>query len=129
MSNRKIEIMDTTLRDGEQTSGVSFSAPEKLTIAKLLLEELHVDRIEVASARVSDGEFDDTQMVEAVLKNYNGTAEERGRLQGGIRIPTAPGEPLPVTPVHTISLGSHAGSWRMKLIAEQNNGIYTVDED
>ena len=49
--------MDTTLRDGEQTSGVSFSSPEKLTIAKLLLEELHVDRIEIASARVSEGEF------------------------------------------------------------------------
>jgi D-citramalate synthase len=31
--------MDTTLR-GEQTSGVSFSAAEKLTIAQLLLEEL-----------------------------------------------------------------------------------------
>ena len=57
MAHRKLEIMDTTLRDGEQTSGVSFSAPEKLTIAKLLLEELQVDRIEVASARVSDGEF------------------------------------------------------------------------
>ena len=55
---RKIEIMDTTLRDGEQTSGVSFSASEKLTLAKLLLEELNVDRIEVASARVSKGEFD-----------------------------------------------------------------------
>ena len=54
---RKIEIMDTTLRDGEQTSGVSFSSSEKLTIAKLLLEELNVDRIEVASAKVSDGEF------------------------------------------------------------------------
>lgn len=49
--------MDTTLRDGEQTSGVSFSASEKLTIAKLLLEELQVDRIEIASARVSEGEF------------------------------------------------------------------------
>ena len=49
--------MDTTLRDGEQTSGVSFSAAEKLTISKLLLEELHVDRIEIASARVSEGEF------------------------------------------------------------------------
>ena len=49
--------MDTTLRDGEQTSGVSFSASEKLTLAKLLLEELKVDRIEVASARVSDGEL------------------------------------------------------------------------
>ncbi|ULC58216.1 2-isopropylmalate synthase [Flaviramulus sp. BrNp1-15] len=57
MALRRIEIMDTTLRDGEQTSGVSFSASEKLTIAKLLLEELKVDRIEIASARVSEGEF------------------------------------------------------------------------
>ena len=57
MAVKKIEIMDTTLRDGEQTSGVSFSASEKLTIAKLLLEELKVDRIEIASARVSEGEF------------------------------------------------------------------------
>src|SRR6056300_1045146 len=53
---RPIEIMDTTLRDGEQTSGVSFTAAEKLTLAQLLLEELQVDRIEIASARVSKGE-------------------------------------------------------------------------
>ena len=56
-SIRKIEIMDTTLRDGEQTSSVSFSASEKLTIAQLLLTEVKVDRIEIASARVSEGEF------------------------------------------------------------------------
>jgi len=56
-NSRKIEIMDTTLRDGEQTNGVSFSASEKLTISKLLLEELKVDRIEIASTRVSEGEF------------------------------------------------------------------------
>lgn len=49
--------MDTTLRDGEQTCGVSFSALEKLTIAQLLLTEVKVDRIEIASARVSEGEF------------------------------------------------------------------------
>ena len=57
--------MDTTLRDGEQTSGVSFTAPEKLTLAKLLLEELQVDRIEVASARVSEGEFESVRQITA----------------------------------------------------------------
>ena len=56
-NKRHIEIMDTTLRDGEQTSGVSFTASEKLTIAQLLLTEVKVDRIEIASARVSEGEF------------------------------------------------------------------------
>ncbi|WP_194777027.1 alpha-isopropylmalate synthase regulatory domain-containing protein [Pararhodonellum marinum] len=55
---RILEIMDTTLRDGEQTSGVAFLPSEKLQIAKLLLEELKVDRIEVASARVSEGELE-----------------------------------------------------------------------
>jgi (R)-citramalate synthase len=54
---RRIEVMDTTLRDGEQTTGVSFNNAEKLAIAQLLLEEIKVDRIEIASARVSEGEF------------------------------------------------------------------------
>ena len=53
---RQVGILDTTLRDGEQTHGVSFSPAEKLNIAKALLEQLRVDRIEVASARVSEGE-------------------------------------------------------------------------
>jgi len=52
-----VSIMDTTLRDGEQTSGVSFSDMEKLSVARILLEDVKVDRIEIASARVSDGEF------------------------------------------------------------------------
>lgn len=58
MKDMYIEIMDTTLRDGEQTSGVSYTATEKLNIAKMLLEEVKVDRIEIASARISDGEYD-----------------------------------------------------------------------
>ena len=53
---RTIEIMDTTLRDGEQTRGASLSAEEKLTIAQLLLDGVRADRIEVASAKVSEGE-------------------------------------------------------------------------
>jgi D-citramalate synthase len=59
----QIEIMDTTLRDGEQTSGVSFVPHEKLMIARLLLEELKVDRVEVGSARVSDGEYEAVEMI------------------------------------------------------------------
>ena len=55
--------MDTTLRDGEQTSGVSFVPHEKLMIARQLLEELKVDRVEVASARVSDGEREAVKMI------------------------------------------------------------------
>ena len=55
---KRIELMDTTLRDGEQTNGVSFVPHEKLSIARMLLRELNVDRIEVASARVSEGEKD-----------------------------------------------------------------------
>ena len=53
---RHIRLLDTTLRDGEQTQGVSFSANEKLNIARALLQSLRVDRIEVASACVSEGE-------------------------------------------------------------------------
>ena len=60
---RSLEIMDTTLRDGEQTSGVSYSPKEKLTIAKLLLDELKIDRIEVASARVSKGELNSVKQI------------------------------------------------------------------
>lgn len=55
-TNEIIEILDTTLRDGEQTPGISFKPEEKLQIAKTLLEKLRVDRIEIASARVSEGE-------------------------------------------------------------------------
>ena len=61
--NEFITIMDTTLRDGEQTTGVSFSSSEKLNIAKLLLDEVNVDRIEIASARVSEGEFKGSRKV------------------------------------------------------------------
>ena len=68
-----IEIMDTTLRDGEQTSGVSFSSTEKLSIAHLLLVDLGVNRIEVASARVSEGEF-------ATVKRIAKWADSIGKL-------------------------------------------------
>ncbi len=71
--SKHIEIMDTTLRDGEQTSGVSYSPKEKLTIAKLLLDDLKIDRIEVASARVSEGELNS-------VKEISSWAEKNSRI-------------------------------------------------
>lgn len=72
--------MDTTLRDGEQTSGVSFMPLEKLQIAKLLLDELKVDRIEVASARVSEGEMEGVKRITqwAAEKGYLDRVEVLG---------------------------------------------------
>lgn len=80
--------MDTTLRDGEQTSGVSFSASEKLTLAKLLLEELKVDRIEVASARVSEGELQAVQQITEWAKahNYLDKVEVLTFVDGGVSL-------------------------------------------
>jgi (R)-citramalate synthase len=63
--------MDTTLRDGEQTQGVSFTPAEKVSIAKALLQSLRVDRIEVASARVSQGEKE-------AVKSINDWANHEG---------------------------------------------------
>jgi len=57
--------MDTTLRDGEQTQGVSFPGDEKLLLAQRLLAKVRVDRIEVASCRVSPGE---QKSLEAIMK-------------------------------------------------------------
>ena len=98
MTKRYLEIMDTTLRDGEQTSGVSFSASEKLQIAQLLLQDVKVDRIEVASARVSDGEFSAVQKITdwakkagfidkiEVLTFVDGEASINWMLQSGAKV-------------------------------------------
>lgn len=81
----KISLMDTTLRDGEQTSGVTFTASEKLKIARLLLDDLKVDRIEIASARVSDGEFKGASLIFewAKSRGYLDRIEVLGFVDGG----------------------------------------------
>lgn len=75
-----IEIMDTTLRDGEQMNSVSYTSEEKLTISRILLEEVGVDRIEVASARVSEGEQRSVEMILnwAAAKGYADRIEMLG---------------------------------------------------
>lgn len=84
----RVEIMDTTLRDGEQTQGVSYSPVEKLHIAKLLLKEVKVDRIEVASARVSKGEFEALCKITewARHNNFHRKVEVLGFVDGDISL-------------------------------------------
>lgn len=81
----EIEIMDTTLRDGEQTSGVSFTPTEKLSIARNLLSELNIPRIEIGTARVSSGEFDSTKAIckWAEKEGYINSLEILGFIDGG----------------------------------------------
>ena len=88
MTPEKVLILDTTLRDGEQTAGVSFNADEKLTLAKILLEELKVNRIEVCSARVSEGEFHMLSRLcsWAGTRGYIDRVEALGFVDGGLSI-------------------------------------------
>lgn len=83
-----ITILDTTLRDGEQTAGVSFNVNEKVAIASLLLGELGVDRIEVASARVSQGEADAFRQIclWAEAHGFADRVEALGFIDGGISV-------------------------------------------
>jgi len=62
---KQIEILDTTLRDGEQTQGVSFSPAEKANIAKALLQHLGVNRIEITSANVSEKDKEAARVITA----------------------------------------------------------------
>ena len=64
---------------------------------------------------LSDGEFNDRQDVFSVLEAMN-KAQHLGRY-GQQQIP-----------IHTIALGSHQGSWTMKRIADENNGIFQLIE-
>ena len=58
----RIRIFDTTLRDGEQTPGVSLSPDQKLTIAKKL-DALGVDAIEAGFPVISEGELKAIKMI------------------------------------------------------------------
>lgn len=83
-----VEIMDTTLRDGEQTQGVSYTPVEKLHVAKLLLKDLKVDRIEISSARVSSGEFEAIKKITnwARHNNFHRKVEVLGFVDGELSL-------------------------------------------
>ena len=81
---KSIEILDSTLRDGEQTNGVSFLPHEKLSIARLLLKDVKVDRLEVASARVSEGEKEAVTMICRYAQQLSAAPVEDGGRPGAL---------------------------------------------
>ena len=62
MSDNRIRIFDTTLRDGEQAPGCSMTLSEKLRVAKAL-SELRVDVIEAGFPAASPGDFESVQAI------------------------------------------------------------------
>ncbi len=67
MSSRRIQIFDTTLRDGEQSPGIALQPEEKAEIAEQL-ERLGVDVIEAGFAAASPGDFEGVRAVAAVAR-------------------------------------------------------------
>ncbi|MFT6873421.1 MAG: 2-isopropylmalate synthase [Roseivirga sp.] len=68
MSNQKIQIFDTTLRDGEQVPGCKLNTREKVEVAKRL-EALGVDVIEAGFPISSPGDFESVVEISKVVKN------------------------------------------------------------
>ena len=83
-----VEIMDTTLRDGEQTTGVSFSPQEKMSITRLMLEELKVDRVEITSAKVSKADAEAVSQIAgwAQQNGYIDRVEVLGFVDGNLSV-------------------------------------------
>jgi 2-isopropylmalate synthase len=67
VSSRRIQIFDTTLRDGEQSPGIALQPEEKAEIAEQL-ERLGVDVIEAGFAAASPGDFEGVRAVAAVAR-------------------------------------------------------------
>jgi len=68
MSNDKIFIFDTTLRDGEQVPGCKLNTKEKIELA-IQLEELGVDIIEAGFPISSPGDFHSVEEISKIIKN------------------------------------------------------------
>ena len=68
MDNRKVQIFDTTLRDGEQVPGCKLNKEQKLIIAKRL-DELGVDVIEAGFPISSPGDFEAVEAIAKIVKN------------------------------------------------------------
>ena len=69
MANEKVLLLDTTLRDGEQSAGIGMTGAEKMEIARQL-QRMNVDIIEAGFAASSPGDF---EAVSNIAREVKGT--------------------------------------------------------
>ena len=134
---RKIDIFDTTLRDGEQSPGASMNTEEKLVIARQLLR-LNVDVIEAGFPISSPGDFESVRRISelagdaavvcaltrAVDKDIDSAADalkfaKRPRIHTGIGVsPSHMRDKLRITEDECIERAVHAVSYAKKYVED-----------
>lgn len=80
MSQQRVYIFDTTLRDGEQVPGCKLNTTEKIELA-LQLEDLGVDIIEAGFPISSPGDFQSVQQIAAIIKDATVCGLSRANLK------------------------------------------------
>ncbi len=99
MSDNKLVIFDTTMRDGEQSPGASMSKDEKIRIGKTL-ERLGVDVMEAGFAIASKGDFEAVHAVASVVKESTVCSLARANFKD-IEAAAQALEPAPRKRIHT----------------------------
>ena len=108
---RKINIIDTTLRNGEKTAGVVFSKHEKIRIAKML-DEIGIPEIEVGSPALGEIE---TDMIKALLKS-----DIKARLYAYCDAETGQIEAAAKTGIKNVVINISTSDIHLKKIYKQN---------
>ncbi|MFA6872484.1 MAG: pyruvate carboxyltransferase [Bacteroidaceae bacterium] len=123
MTRKRIHIIDTTLRDGEQAAGVVFSLEEKMQIASLL-DKAGVPELEIGMPAISKEEKEDIKaVIEAGFSfdclawcraTYNDINEAASTGAQGVHIS------FPVSPIHLKALNK-SEKWVMNQLKEMLN--------
>jgi homocitrate synthase NifV len=120
MSIQNTYLIDTTLRDGEQTPGVAFSLQEKIKIAGLL-DELGVDEVEAGTPAIGKEEAESIRVIAAAgfkFKTSSWCRADMGDIVHAARLGTqCVNISLPVSNIQISTLGK-THSWVMEQMGE-----------
>ena len=117
MSTNRVEIFDTTLRDGEQVPGCKLDTPNKLIIAERL-DELGVDVLEAGFPISSPGDFKSVEAIAKLVKNARVCGLTRA-VEKDIEVAAEALKPAKRSRIHT-GIGTSDSHIRYKFKSNQN---------